>query len=89
MFQISTFCVDSKSWQALGYVRLDIDVDEFDRGGMRVVRKATIIENCDHPLLQQFTNGMTVLTKQYIADVVQKVEESNRSIISIAKKVIY
>ena len=68
-------------------MRLDVEDEEFGHGGMRVVKKATVYEGLDHPLLRKFAHGTSVLVKEYNEKVENAAEAANRTVKSIAKKV--
>ena len=68
-------------------MRLEVSEEEFGKGGMRIARKATVLEGLSHDLLKTFSKGTDVLLKHYNDTVVNAAEEKNRSIKSIAKKV--
>ena len=66
-------------------MRLDIANDECGHGGMRELRKATIVENCNHSLLLRFSKGTEVLIKECNNAVLNAAEVSNfRSLIKQA-----
>ena len=68
-------------------MRLEVSEKEFGKGGMRIARKATVLEGLSHDLLKVFPKGTDVLLKHYNDAVVNASEDHNRSIKSIAKKV--
>ena len=68
-------------------MRLEINDDDFGKGGMRIAKKAAVLEGLNHDLLKPFPKGADVLLKHYNDDVIKAAEEKNRSIKSIAKKV--
>ena len=68
-------------------MRLEVNDDDFGKGGMRIAKKATVLEGLNHDLLKPFPKGANVLLKHYNDDVMKAAEEKNRSVKSIAKKV--
>ncbi len=46
-------------------MRLEVSEEEFGKGGMRIARKATVLEGLSHDLLKTFSKGTDVLLKHY------------------------
>ena len=55
---------------------------------MRVAKKAQVVEKCNYPLTNQFTIGCNLVAKEYTTTVENAANAADRSILSIAKKVL-
>lgn len=64
-----------------------IQQEMLGEGGMRIAKKAEILEGCNHRFLQKFPVGSFVVVKQYGKNVEKAASESERTLMSIAKRV--
>ena len=85
LFQISTFYVKTRSWESLGYIKLLLESEALGQGGMRIAKKAEILEGCSHPFLEKFAIGSNVVTKEYTENVEKAVNEVERTLIHCKK----
>ncbi len=56
-------------WEPLGYMKLLFDCDVLGEGGMRVAKRAEVLENCNHSLTNKFTVGCNLVAKEYTTTV--------------------
>jgi hypothetical protein len=69
-------------------MKLLFDCDVLGKGGMRVAKRAEVLENCNHPLTKKFIVGCNFVAKEYTTTVENAANAADRSILSIAKKVL-
>ncbi len=68
-----------------GYIKLLLESEVLGQGGMRIAKKAEILEGCSHPFLEKFAIGSNVVTKEYTENVEKAVNEVERTLIHCKK----
>lgn len=69
-------------------MKLLVEPNLLGEGGMRVAKRAEVLESCNHPLTKKFIVGCDLVVKEYTSTVENAANAADRSILSIAKKVL-